>query len=686
ADANGNVSESNENNNVVSKYITVNSAKPDLIIKNQLAASSVTAGSTLKITYSLKNQGSANASANYTKFYLSTDATYSSNDIQLGSDYISSVSTGITKIRDKYLSISSNIAAGNYYLLWRADANGNVSESNENNNVVSKYITVNSAKPDLIIKNQLAASSVTAGSTLKITYSLKNQGSANASANYTKFYLSTDATYSSNDIQLGSDYISSVSTGITKIRDKYLSIGSNIAAGNYYLLWKADANGNVSESNENNNVVSKAITVNSTSSQLVSISNLSFSGNEGDFGTFKIKLNRAISSTTTLIFDPGSFLTVDSDNIISNGTQTSIVFNSANWNVERTVRFIAENDASSSNRISGNTINYSLSGGLTGSGSYSLGTIRNTYAPDNTKFNIDLDFRNDYLGFWTESRRNIAQRAANDWSRRITNELSTWSSTDIKNGQVGANGQSEFSFIFNRVVDDLIVFVGAYTGGDKAGGWGGSSIGGWTTSDPLPRVGTFTINTSSNVPNSYASIYSLVSHELGHVLGLIGQNRTSYNLINKQTKQFGGEYTRLANGGNYMYLQASGGPNPVTGRYDYSHPANSVVSMMSYGHTYRLSAPTEIDYAMLADSGYRISGINSNTSTTASQDTSNSGELMTSVSTFYSPDTMTGDSVNEDPIIREYATRSCGCFICSASSNTGLNYVGSTSLTDLITG
>ncbi|NET56476.1 MAG: hypothetical protein F6K47_09985 [Symploca sp. SIO2E6] len=282
ADSTGRVTEGNESNNVGYRSINITGApQPDLIIQNQSAASSVTAGSTLNITYSLKNQGNANASGNYTKFYLSTDATYSSNDIELGSDDISSLSAGSTLNRSKSLSISSSITAGNYYLLWRADANSNVSESNENNNVVSKYITVNSAQPDLIIQNQSAASSVTAGSTLNITYSLKNQGNANASANYTKFYLSTDATYSSNDIELGDDYISSISTGSTLNRSKSLSISSSITAGNYYLIWRADANGSVSESNESNNVAYRTITITSPTITDPTVSYGTTSGNQG---------------------------------------------------------------------------------------------------------------------------------------------------------------------------------------------------------------------------------------------------------------------------------------------------------------------------------------------------------------------------------------------------------------------
>ncbi|HEY9894042.1 MAG TPA: hypothetical protein V6D34_01295, partial [Candidatus Sericytochromatia bacterium] len=77
-----------------------------------------------------------------------------------------------------------------------------------------------------------------------------------------------------------------------------------------------------------------------------------------------------------------------------------------------------------------------------------------------------------------------------------------------------------------------------------------------------------------------------------------------------QTAVFKGNYARAANGGNYVALQSQNGANPVTGTYDYSHPSDSVESIMSYGWLYRLYAPTQVDYALLADSGYRVNGVN----------------------------------------------------------------------------
>jgi len=331
------------------------------------------------------------------------------------------------------------------------------------------------------------------------------------------------------------------------------------------------------------------------------ISNLVFSGNEGDSGTFQIKLDQAPTSNVTLSFNAGSFLTIDADNVISNGTNNTITFTANNWNQARSVWFIAENDGSSSDRTSGNTIGYTLSGGASGNGTYDLGTITNTYAPDTSAFNIKLDFRNDYLGIWTPERQAIAQQAADDWASLIASELSGLTLTNQTLGQVGADGTYAFNFTTNQYVDDLVVFVGAYED-DSSGAWGGMLLGGSSETDPLPRVGGVTVNASVDWDDE--TLYSAVSHEIGHTLGLLGMNYTGYQLVSGSGTSwfFTGAYSKAYNNGEDVPMQSEedGG----------GHPADSVVSILSYDYIYSLSAPSEMDKRFLADSGYLVYGIN----------------------------------------------------------------------------
>jgi len=241
-----------------------------------------------------------------------------------------------------------------------------------------------------------------------------------------------------------------------------------------------------------------------------------------------------------------------------------------------------------------------------------LGVVKNTYTPDPTKFNIDLDYRNDTTGYWTAARRTIAQKAADDWASRIANE---WTGFQLNTAlsKVGADGNySSNTFATKRYVDDLLVFVNTITAPGAAAGFGSIeySIGGWISSPDLaPRVGQIAID--STIGDAY--LYNAISHEIGHTLGLLGLNYGGFlqqNFATPQTATFNGLYSAAANGGNFIPLQSQDGANPITGAYDYWHPANSVYSIMSYGWLYSVPGPTAIDFAMLADSGYGVYGVN----------------------------------------------------------------------------
>ena len=352
---------------------------------------------------------------------------------------------------------------------------------------------------------------------------------------------------------------------------------------------------------------------------VIKISDRAFSGLEGDSGTFKVQLLQAPTTSVTLTFSTGNFVVVDADGNVANGTQTTLTFTPQDWRTVRTVSFIAEDDNSSSDRLLGNTVSYTLSGGLTGSAVYDLGKVTNTYAPDPTHFNIDLDFRNDPLGFWTPDHRAIAQKAAADWATHIANE---WPDFQLNSaiGELGANSTRPYSFMTKRYVDDLLIFLNPYqssTSLEAGNGGPDYQFGGWISSpDLMPRVGQIALNAASfsaaNDPTGWL-LYQVVTHEIGHVLGLVGLNWVGYNLEDRSTPQtavFKGAYAKAANGGNYVPLQSQDGANPVTGTYDYSHPADSVQSILSYGWLYRSYAPSTVDYAMLADSGYRVYGVN----------------------------------------------------------------------------
>lgn len=76
------------------------------------------------------------------------------------------------------------------------------------------------------------------------------------------YYLSTDASYSSNDVYLrDSNFTSMLISGSMNYSALQVTIPTSTAAGNYYLISKADYNNAITESNENNNEAAIPITV-----------------------------------------------------------------------------------------------------------------------------------------------------------------------------------------------------------------------------------------------------------------------------------------------------------------------------------------------------------------------------------------------------------------------------------------
>jgi hypothetical protein len=426
---------------------------------------------------------------------------------------------------------------------------------------------------------------------------------------------------------------------------------------------------------------------------LVTISNLSFNKSEGDTGTFQIQLKQAPAANVTVTFDPGNFLTVDADNKIQNGTQNTITFTPTNWNRPQSIWFIAEADGSSADRLMNNTIDYILSGNLSARGTVDLGSVSNTYAPDPTRFNIDLDFRNDYAGFWTPTRRTIAQQAANDWAKAIANEWKDFQ-LDSTLGRLETGSARTNRFASQRYVDDLVIFVNDFLGssnGEAALGGPDYEFGGWITSPELmPRVGQIAISPSvfGNQPDQF--LYDVVSHEIGHVLGLVGLNWLSYSLedrTNPQKATFNGAYSTKANNGNTIPLQSQNGG-------DFAHPADQVRSIMSYGWIYGLSGPTAIDYAMLADSGYRVYGVtdlaasnSSNNGNVKGDSTGSSDSSTRAVPAADSPENASTEAtatVTGNPSTAAAPQIFCHCPFCSASAES-LNLLGRSSLSQALT-
>lgn len=255
ADPSGAIAETNRANNAVAGNAIV-ILGPDYVMSQVSGPASAASGGSIVVTNCVMNAGGGGSSSySYTLLYLSTDALIATNDLLLGYNSVATLTPGQSVTSSVALTIPGTVAPGVYYLGAVADGYNAVVETNESNNTrAGNMITI--VGPDLVIDQIDGPASVASGGALTITCVVRNAGLALAGATYNRFYLSTDAVITTNDMALGygyDQYVGSLAGGQCATGTIALSLAGSVAPGTYYLGAVADAYDYVRESNESNN-------------------------------------------------------------------------------------------------------------------------------------------------------------------------------------------------------------------------------------------------------------------------------------------------------------------------------------------------------------------------------------------------------------------------------------------------
>jgi subtilase family serine protease len=234
---------------------------PDVIMTDVTPnASGVSAGNTLSVTDSVKNQGTATTDSAFMIAYsLSPNTTYGDGDdvIIATSRAAGPVAAGATDTATTDLLIPNGTLPGVYHVCALADSTAALSETDTDNNSLCSTATVTVTQPDLVMTAVTPNSgSYVAGGTLSTTDTVQNQGAAATVASIAIGYsLSTDTTFGNGDDiaitttrTVGPLGASASSTATTN-----LLIPSSTPAGTYHVCANADSGNAVSETNESNN-------------------------------------------------------------------------------------------------------------------------------------------------------------------------------------------------------------------------------------------------------------------------------------------------------------------------------------------------------------------------------------------------------------------------------------------------
>ena len=213
------------------------------------------AGGTIVVSEGTKNKGVAPAPATTTKFYISTVSTFGPGAIPVGSRPVPTLEIGVTNVATVTLTLPTGIG-GLYYLFAVADADTQVGELDETNNVGSTTVSIGS---DLIITGVAAPTYFAPGTTITVSDNTKNKGAGSAAPTATKYFLSASGIVDGGSVLLGSRAVPGLDPGITNTGSISVTIPTTATGGTYHVIAVADGDGQVPEQDETNNTASTLV-------------------------------------------------------------------------------------------------------------------------------------------------------------------------------------------------------------------------------------------------------------------------------------------------------------------------------------------------------------------------------------------------------------------------------------------
>lgn len=233
---------------------------PDLTDTIIVAPATAAIGQPITIIHTVTNKG---AGVTYpetwsNELWLSTDfIPGNSGDIKLAAKNRSGALQPGQSYNDTVTAtLALTVPPGNYILISKVNASGNVAESNDTNNLAFRYLTVYAPAPaDLLVENITIPDTVYLGYTINtLQWTVRNNAPNTASG------ISADGIYLSH-----SDVLDSTAV-LIGIRNKNINIAplgsetlsqqplvTQVPEGAYRLLVRTDLQNNIVESDKNNN-------------------------------------------------------------------------------------------------------------------------------------------------------------------------------------------------------------------------------------------------------------------------------------------------------------------------------------------------------------------------------------------------------------------------------------------------
>jgi subtilase family serine protease/methionine-rich copper-binding protein CopC len=249
---------------------TLSIQSPNLTVESVVPGPDAEFGSTLELTYTVRNNGTDDAVEGWIdRIYLSTDGTIGTGDrllLEVDATTESPLLAGdaYTRTVTLNLPLTASLLAGDYQILVRTDALNTQPEDSELDNVGSTGVIPITlpALPDLVITQiTTPPSPQLTGGPIEISWTIHNQGDGDATGTiYDDVYLSTDnALNSTSDRFLGRfARTGTIAAGESIVRTQLVNIPVD-KAGDFYIIVRTDAtNSQYEHVGDNNNITPTA--------------------------------------------------------------------------------------------------------------------------------------------------------------------------------------------------------------------------------------------------------------------------------------------------------------------------------------------------------------------------------------------------------------------------------------------
>ncbi len=351
-DVNDQVTETNEDNNTASDAVHI--AAPDLVGMIYVLPEPLHWGGSFNITATVSNIGVAPAGPSTARFYLSSDSTIDSSDYLLGTSNVSGLPAGdVLLIERSSNRLPSNPPSGftatdDMWVGMIVDVNGNVTETNENNNSAVSNLLADmegEAAPNLVGTIDVLPEPLHWGDSFNISATVSNFGSDLAGLSTARFYLSSDSTIDSSDYLLGTSNVSSLSAGGSMLIERSSNrLPSSPPSGftspeDVWIGIIADDSDQVTETNESDNTAYDAVHIDQLGPDLVGTINANLLpqewGGTAFISAMVSNIGIALAGPSVARFYLSSDSTIDSSDYLLGTSNVSSLLPGGSMSIER---------------------------------------------------------------------------------------------------------------------------------------------------------------------------------------------------------------------------------------------------------------------------------------------------------------------------------------------------------------